>query len=87
MFQSVAKFLVPLLSNYSRSVAPDELHQMSSFCSSDLDKFKLETQLKTLIHIADENKLVLKLIKLILLVPANIVVSERPYSTLRGVKT
>ena len=34
-----------------------ELQQMSSFFSSDLDKFKLETQLKILIHIVDENKL------------------------------
>ena len=32
-----------------------KLKQMSSFFSSDLDKFKLETQLKTLIHIVDEN--------------------------------
>ena len=30
-----------------------ELQQMSSFFSSDLDKFELETQLKTLIHIVD----------------------------------
>ena len=34
-----------------------ELHQMSQFHSSDLHKFKLETQLKTLIHIDDDNKL------------------------------
>ena len=30
-----------------------ELQQMSSFFSSDLDKFELETQLQTLIHIVD----------------------------------
>ena len=30
-----------------------ELQQMSSFFSSDLDKFKLEIQLKNLIHIVD----------------------------------
>ena len=34
-----------------------ELQQMSSFLSSDLDKFKVETQLKTLINIVDGNKL------------------------------
>ena len=33
-----------------------ELQQMSSFFSSDLHKFKLETQLKTLIHIVDEKQ-------------------------------
>ena len=31
----------------------DECQQMSSFFSNDLDKFKLETQLKNLIHIVD----------------------------------
>ena len=30
-----------------------ELRQMSSFFNSDLDKFKLDTQLKTFIHIVD----------------------------------
>ena len=30
-----------------------ELQQISSFFSSDLDKFKLETQLKNLIHTVD----------------------------------
>ena len=34
-----------------------ELQQMSSLFSSDLDKFKLETQLKTLTHILIKNKL------------------------------
>ena len=33
-----------------------ELQQMASFFSSDLHKFKLETQLKTLTHIVDEKK-------------------------------
>ena len=37
-----------------------ELQQMSSFVSSDLDKFKLETQLKTLTHIVDEKKVGIK---------------------------
>ena len=31
-----------------------ELQQMSSFFSSDLHKFELETQLKTLTHIVDK---------------------------------
>ena len=31
----------------------DERQQMSSFFSNDLDKFKLEIQLKNLIHIVD----------------------------------
>ena len=30
-----------------------EFQQLSSFFSSDLDKFNLETQLKNLIHIVD----------------------------------
>ena len=30
-----------------------KLQKMPSFFSSDLDKFKLETQLKNLIHIVD----------------------------------
>ena len=30
-----------------------ELRQMSSFFSSDLEKFKLDTQLKILIHIVE----------------------------------
>ena len=34
-----------------------ELQQISSFFSSDLHKFKLKSQLKTLTHIVDENKL------------------------------
>ena len=33
-----------------------ELQQMSLFFSSDLHKFKLGTQLKTLIHIVDEKR-------------------------------
>ena len=63
------------------------LPQISSFFGSDLDKFKLETQLTTLTHIIDEKQVaikiisslnasqkmlvseVLKLVKLILLVP------------------
>ena len=81
---------------------------MSSFCSTDLRKFKLETQLKTLTHIVDEKqegikdaitiisslntfqKLlvseVLKLVKLILTVPATNAVSERSYSMLHRFK-
>ena len=86
-----------------------ELQQISSFFGSDLDKFKLETQLTTLTHIIDEKQVamkdaikiisslnasqrmlvseVLKLVKLILLVPATNAVSERSCSTLRRVKT
>ena len=37
-----------------------ELQQMSSFFSSDLHKFKLETQLKTLTHIVDEKQVAIK---------------------------
>ena len=81
-----------------------ELQQMSSFFSSDLHKFKLETQLKTLTHIVDEKQVaikdaitiisslnasqkllvseVLKLVKLILTVPATNAVIERSCSTL-----
>ena len=76
--------------------------------SSDLHKFKLETQLKTLIHIVDEKQVaikdaitiisslnasqkllvseVLKLVKLILTVPATNAVSERSCSTLHRFK-
>ena len=76
-----------------------ELQQMSSFFNSDLHKFKLETQLKTLTHIVGEKQVgikdaitiisslnasqkmlvyeVLKLVKLILTVPATNAVSER----------
>ena len=76
-----------------------ELQQMSSFFSSHLSKFKLETQLKTLTHIVDEKQVeikisqkllaseVLELVKLILLVLANSAVSERLCSMLRRVKT
>ena len=37
-----------------------ELQQTSSFFSSDLHKFKLETQLKTLTHIIDEKQVAIK---------------------------
>ena len=86
-----------------------ELQQISSFFGSDLDKFKLETQLTTLTHIIDEKQVVmkdaikiisslnasqrmlvsevLKLVKLILLVPAANAVSEKSCSSLRRDKT
>ena len=82
---------------------------MSSFFRSDLHKFKLETQLKSLTHIVDEKQIkikdaitiisslnasqkllvseVLKLVKLILTVPATNAVIERSYSTLHRFKT
>ena len=74
-----------------------ELQEMSSFFSSDLDKFKLGTQLKTLTHIVDEKQVisslnasqkllvsaVLKLVKPILTVPATNAFIERSCSTLR----
>ena len=82
---------------------------MSSFFSSALHKFKLETQLKTLTHTVDEKQVkikdaitiisslnasqkllvskMLKLVKLILTVPATNAVSERSGSTFRRVKT
>ena len=72
---------IPLLTPFREEDFGYDLQQMSSFFSSDLDKFKSETQLKTLIHIVDENKLeayeVLKLVKLILLVPTAKAVNER----------
>ena len=37
-----------------------ELQQMSSFFSTDLHKFKLETQLKNLTHIVDEKQVGIK---------------------------
>ena len=37
-----------------------ELQQMSSFFSSDMHKFKLEAQLKTLTHIVDEKQVEIK---------------------------
>ena len=80
-----------------------------SKCLRFLAQFKLETQLKTLTHIVDENRVgikdaitiisslntfqelvvseVLKLVKLILTVPATNAVSERSCSTLRRFKT
>ena len=79
--------------------------QMSSFFSSDLHKFKLEAQLKTLTHIVDQKQVgikdtrttisslnasqkllvseLLKLVQLILTVPATNAVSERSCSMLR----
>ena len=81
---------------------------MSSFFRSDLHKFKLETQLKSLTHIVNEKQIkikdaitiisslnasqkllvseVLKLVKLILTVPATNAVSERSCSTLHRFK-
>ena len=77
-----------------------------SLFSSDVDKFKLETKIKTLKSIVDENKLesikvisllnasrkllvseVLRLVKLILLVPTTNAASKRSRSTLCRVKT
>ena len=46
-----------LLKALSEEDIRHELQQISSFDNSDLDKFKLETELKTLIHIVDENRL------------------------------
>ena len=37
-----------------------EFQQMSSLLGSNLDKFKLETQLKTLTHIVDEKQIGIK---------------------------
>ena len=56
-----------------------ELQQMTSFLSSDLDKFKLATQLETLIHIVDEKQVGIKdAIKIISLLNASqkLLVSE-----------
>ena len=71
----------------------NKLQHISSFFSSDLDKFKLETQLKTLTHTVDEKQVgikmseVLKLGKLIFVVLATNVVLKRPCSTLYRIKT
>ena len=86
-----------------------ELQQMFLLFSGDLDKFKWQIQLKTLIRISDEKQVgikdaiktvwslyasqkllvfeMLKLIKLILTVPATNGVSERSCLTLRRLKT
>ena len=82
-----------------------EFQQISLLFSSDLDKVKIETQLKTLIHIFDEKqigtkdaikiisstntspKLLVSEVKLILLVLATDIVSERSCSTLSRIKT
>ena len=85
-----------------------ELQQMSLLFSSDLHKFRLGTQLKTLTHIVDEKEIkikdaiiilslnasqkllvfeILKLVKLILPVPATNAVSERSCSKLRRFRT
>ena len=85
-----------------------EFQQMSSFFSSDLHKFKFESQLKALTHIVDEKQVgikdaitiisslngsqkllvseLLKLVMLILAVPATNAVSERSYSMLHRFK-
>ena len=74
-----------------------ELQQMSSSFSSDLHKFKLETQLKTLTHIVDEKQVGIKdvitiilslnaSLKIILTVPATKGVSERLCSMLHRFK-
>ena len=85
-----------------------ELQQMSLLFSSDLHRFRLGTQLKTLTHIIDEKEIkikdaiiilslnasqkllvfeILKLVKLILPVPATNAVSERSCSKLRRFRT
>ena len=86
-----------------------ELQQMFLLFSGDLDKFKWQIQLKTLIRISDEKQVgikdaikivwslyasqkllvfeMLKLIKLILTVPATNGVSEISCLTLRRLKT
>ena len=85
-----------------------ELQQMSSFFRSDLHKFKLKSQLKTLTYITDEKQVgikdaikiisslnasekllvseALKLVKLILTVPATNALSERSFSTLHRLR-
>ena len=104
-FQTMENLLLKALSEEDFGL---DLQQISLFSGSDLDKFKLETQLTTLTHI-DEKQVaikdavkiisslnasqkmlvseVLKLVRLILLVPATNVASERSCSTLRRVKT
>ena len=88
-----------LLKTLSDEDFDHELQQMSLFFSSDLYKFKLETQLKTLTHNVDQKQVgikdtitiisslnapqkllvseVVKLVQLILTVPATNAVSGR----------
>ena len=49
-----------LLKAFCKEDFGHELQQMSSFFSSDLDKFKLETRLKSLIHIVDKKQVGIK---------------------------
>ena len=97
-----------LLKTLSDEDFDHELQQMSLFFSSDLYKFKLETQLKTLTHNVDQKQVgikdtitiisslnasqkllvseVLKLVQLILTVPATNAVSGRLCWTLHRFK-
>ena len=49
-----------LLKTFCEEDSGVELKQISSFFGSDLDKFKLETQLTTLTHIVDEKQVIIK---------------------------
>ena len=49
-----------LLKEFREKNFDHELQQMSSFFNSDLHKFKLETQLKTLTRIVDEKQVGIK---------------------------
>ena len=106
--QSLQKMEILLLKVLRDKDFDHELQQRFSFFSSDLHKFKLETQLKTLTQIVDEKQVgikdaitiilslnvsqkllvseVLKLVKLILTVPATNAVSERSNSTFHRFK-
>ena len=59
-FETLQKLEILLLKALRDEDFDHELQQMSSFFSSDLHKFKLETQLKTLIHIIDEKQVAIK---------------------------
>ena len=51
---------IPLLKALCEEEFSHELQQMSSFSSSDLDKFKLEIRLETLTHNVDEKQVRIK---------------------------
>ena len=58
--ETLQKIVVMLLKALPDEHFDHELQQMSSFFRSDLYKFKLETQLKTLTHVVDEKQVAIK---------------------------
>ena len=58
--ETLQKMAILLLKALRDEDFDHELQQMSSFFSSELHKFKLETQLKPFTHIVDEKQVVIK---------------------------